>query len=74
MLLHGVQRGISFVGTLRREGEGYRFSTEFNMSRSAFAIRRTPDLDWMIFDDFRVRFELLATPETVTVEVGPPPP
>jgi polyisoprenoid-binding protein YceI len=69
MLLHGVERGISFVGTVRREGEGYRFSTVFHMSRSAFAIKRTPEMDWMIFDDFRVEFDLLATPEVVTVEI-----
>lgn len=75
MLLHGVERGIRFIGTLRREGEGYRFSTVFDMSRSGFGIRRDPDLDWMINDDFRVQFDLLAKPEKATVEVldGPPP-
>jgi polyisoprenoid-binding protein YceI len=69
MLLHGVERGIRFVGTLRREGEGYRFTTAFDMSRSGFGIRRDPDLDWMINDDFRVQFDLLAKPEKTTVEV-----
>jgi polyisoprenoid-binding protein YceI len=75
MLLHGVELGISFVGTLRREGEGYRFTTDFDMSRHAFGIRRSPRMDWMINDDFRVEFNLLAKPEKVTVEVldSPPP-
>lgn len=69
MLLHGVELGISFAGTLRREGEGYRFSTVFDMSRHAFGIRRSPNMDWMINDDFRVGFDLLAKPEKVTVEI-----
>ena len=68
--LHGVVRGVRFVGTLRRRGERWRFIGAFEASRRAHDIRRTPDLDWMILDEFLVRIDLLASPEQVTVEMG----
>jgi hypothetical protein len=40
------------------------------MSRVAHDIRRTPDLDWMISDEFLVKIDLLATPQRVTAEMG----
>jgi polyisoprenoid-binding protein YceI len=67
--LHGVVRGVRFVGTLRRRGERWRFIGAFEASRRAHDIRRTPDLDWMILDEFLVRIDLLASPEQVTVEM-----
>src|SRR5262249_3624076 len=67
--LHGVVRGVRFVGTLRRKGERWRFIGEFEASRRAHDIRRTPDLDWMILDEFAVRIDLLASPQHVTVEM-----
>jgi polyisoprenoid-binding protein YceI len=64
--LHGVVRGVRFVGTLRRRGERWRFIGEFEASRRAHDIRRTPDLDWMILDEFlvpsRSRWRLWAAP------------
>jgi polyisoprenoid-binding protein YceI len=69
VLLHGVLRGLRFNGMLRPRGEGYVLSGTFEMSRTAHGIRRTPDLDWMIADDFFVRIDLLAKPEKVTVEI-----
>jgi polyisoprenoid-binding protein YceI len=73
LLLHGVRRGLRFTGTLRRRGDGYRLSGSFDMSRSAFGMRRVRDLDWMIDDVFHVELDLLARPEKVTIEVGPAP-
>jgi polyisoprenoid-binding protein YceI len=68
MQLHGVVRGIRIKGTLKREGDGWRFKSAFNLSRHAFGMYRNPDLDWMIHDDFRVMLDLLAKPERVTIE------
>jgi polyisoprenoid-binding protein YceI len=70
VLLHGVRRGLRFSGRLRHRGERWYLSGEFEMSRLAHDIHRTPDLDWMISDDFLVKLDLLATPERVTVEMG----
>jgi polyisoprenoid-binding protein YceI len=70
VLLHGVRRGLRFTGTLRHRRERWTLSGEFEMSRTAHEIRRSPDLDWMIRDEFLVRLDLLATPERVTVEIG----
>jgi polyisoprenoid-binding protein YceI len=70
VLLHGVRRGLRFSGTLRHRRARWYLSGEFVMSRVAHEIRRTPDLDWMIADEFLVKLDLLATPERVTVEIG----
>jgi len=72
VLLHGVRRGLRFTGKLRHRGERWYLAGEFEMSRVAHGIRRTPDLDWMISDEFLVKIDLLATPEKVTVEMGAP--
>jgi polyisoprenoid-binding protein YceI len=73
VLLHGVTRGLKLTGTLRRHGERWTLVGEFEMSRKAHGIRRNPDLDWMITDEFLVKLDLLATPEQVMVEMGPAP-
>jgi polyisoprenoid-binding protein YceI len=70
VLLHGVRRGLRFTGRLRHRGERWYLSGEFEMSRIAHGIHRAPNLDWMISDDFLVKIDLLATPETVSVEMG----
>jgi polyisoprenoid-binding protein YceI len=68
--LHGVARGVRFKGTLRRRGERWRFTGGFEASRRAHDIRRSPDMDWMILDEFAVRIDLLASPQQVTVEMA----
>jgi polyisoprenoid-binding protein YceI len=68
--LHGVVRGVRFVGTLRKKGERWRFIGGFDASRRAHDIRRTPDMDWMILDEFQVRIDLLASPQQVTAEMA----
>jgi polyisoprenoid-binding protein YceI len=66
--LHGVRRGISFTGTLRRDGEGYRFASTFDLDRRPFAIRRHDGFDWTTRDDIRVMIDLQATRERVFAE------
>jgi len=57
--LHGVRRSLRFVGTLRAEGDGYRFKTEFVLSRKAFRIRYAP-VEPFLRDDVRVVLDAFA--------------
>jgi polyisoprenoid-binding protein YceI len=66
--LHGVRRGIAFKGTLRRDGDAYRFSSTFDLDRKPFAIARHDGFDWTTRDDIRVLIDLQATREHVFAE------
>ncbi|MBK8254895.1 MAG: YceI family protein [Polyangiaceae bacterium] len=67
-VVHGVERVIRFQINVEQKGDGYRLSTEFQLSRSAFDMRRKDSLEYVIYDDLRVVLDLVAHPENVTVE------
>ncbi|MCW5835247.1 MAG: YceI family protein [Labilithrix sp.] len=59
--LHGVEKGIRFLGRLTPEGDGFRFATDFVLSRKAFDIRYTP-LEPLLRDDVRIVLDAFARP------------
>lgn len=59
--LHGVKKTLRFVGTLRQEGEAYRFTTEFVLSRKAFGIRYGP-AEPFLRNDVRIVIDAYAVP------------
>ena len=68
--LHGVQKTLRFFGTLTAEGDAYRFTTSFVVSRKDFAIRYAP-VEPFLRDDARVVIDALARPERVEAEEVP---
>ncbi|HEY8077255.1 MAG TPA: YceI family protein, partial [Labilithrix sp.] len=61
--VHGVERGIAFRAKVRREGQAWRLSAVFDMSRSAFGIKADGAWDPLIRDDFRVTFDFRGAAE-----------
>jgi len=59
--VHGVRRGIRFVGTLHEEGDDYRFAASFLVSRKEFDIRYSP-LEPFVREDVRITIDVHATP------------
>lgn len=72
-VVHGVERIIRFQIHVEPKDGGYHLSTEFQLSRSAFDMHRKDSLEYVIYDDLRVVFDLVAHPENVTVETLPTP-
>lgn len=67
-IIHGVKKGLRFLGTLKQESEGYRFRTSFVISRKEFAIRYQP-LEPFLKDDVRIVVDAFA--KAVTEELKP---
>ncbi|MBX3215156.1 MAG: YceI family protein [Labilithrix sp.] len=59
--LHGVAQAIRFFGRLTPEDDGFRFTTDFVLSRKAFDIRYTP-LEPLLRDDVRIVLDAFARP------------
>lgn len=63
--LHGVRKQLRFTGLLREEGNGYRFTAAFVISRKTFNIRYAP-AEPFLKDDVRVVIDVLAVPAPTT--------
>lgn len=59
--LHGVRKKLRFTGSLKPEGEAYRFSAAFVISRKTFGIRYGP-AEPFLKDDVRVIIDVIAVP------------
>lgn len=68
--LHGIKRGLRFLGTLTQEGEGFRFKTEFILSRKEFDIHYRP-IEPFLKDDVRIVVDAIAMP---SADAPLPPP
>jgi polyisoprenoid-binding protein YceI len=66
--LHGIRRKIAFEGRLTREGDEWRLTSAFAFDRHLFDLRQHDEWDWLNRNDVRLRVDLRATPERVTVE------
>jgi polyisoprenoid-binding protein YceI len=67
--LHGVRKKLRFTGLLREEGDAYRFTAAFVISRKTFNIRYAP-AEPFLKDDVRIIIDVLAVP---AVKAPPPP-
>ncbi len=63
VVVHGVERGISFKAKMKQDGEAWRLHAVFELSRSAFGIKADGAWDPLIRDDFRVTFDFRGMPD-----------
>ncbi len=59
--LHGVRRGLRFTGLLSPEGENFRFTAEFVISRKDFKLHYRP-IEAFLKDDVRIMIDAVAVP------------
>ena len=71
--LHGVERGLEFHGTLKREGDEYHFVARFKILRYAFGIRSEASWDSFVKDDVHIYVDVRARRETKREEPSPAP-
>jgi polyisoprenoid-binding protein YceI len=67
-MIHGVEKGLRFHGSLTREGPEYHFVARFKISRDAFAIHTPASWDSLVRDDVHLYVDVRARRERVTVE------
>jgi polyisoprenoid-binding protein YceI len=74
--LHGVRKQLRFKGVLTPEGDGFRLTAQFVISRKTFKIRYGP-MEPFLKDDVRIVIDALAFPATAPpapLPVAPPEP
>ncbi len=59
--LHGVRKGLRFTGQLSPEGDSFRFTAEFVISRKDFKLHYRP-IEAFLKDDVRIVIDALAVP------------
>lgn len=70
--LHGIRKKLRFTGILVPEGDGYRFTASFVISRKTFAIRYGP-IEPFLKDDVRIVIDVVAMPAPQQPAAPPPP-